>query len=103
MRRLGWDDKVPDDLEGRAKEILREMVLATEVEFPRALMEEGAEPEHPAQAREALSIPASRTVESAPVGGFHGFSGLMRLISSSEQRASSSDTGWSVATLTANL
>ena len=60
-------------------------------------------PEHPAQAREALSMPASRTVESAPVGGSHGFSGLMRLIPSSEQRASSSGTGWSVATLTANL
>ena len=40
---LEWDDPLPADLDARAREVLREIVLAGEVKFPRALMEEGAD------------------------------------------------------------
>ena len=37
---LAWDDPIPEDLDAQAREILKEIVLAGEIKFPRALMEE---------------------------------------------------------------
>ena len=42
MHGLDWDDPVPEDLSAQAREILNEIVLASEIEFPRALVEEGS-------------------------------------------------------------
>ena len=40
---MAWDDLIPEDLDAQAREILKEIVLAGEIEFPRALMEEDAD------------------------------------------------------------
>ena len=41
--KVGWDDELPEDLQEQSKAVLKEMILAGEVVFPRAVMGEDAD------------------------------------------------------------
>ena len=43
LRKLAWDDEIPDDLDKVARDALREIVMAGCIKFPRALMKESAD------------------------------------------------------------